>query len=54
MDAIRGNAALFMRRDEVEAAWRFIDPDPRGVGGDARSRRGPTPPAPGDPTPPSR
>ena len=26
MDAIRGNAALFMRRDEVEAAWRFIDP----------------------------
>ena len=26
MDAVRGNAALFMRRDEVEAAWRFIDP----------------------------
>jgi len=26
MDALRGNAALFMRRDEVEAAWRFIDP----------------------------
>jgi glucose-6-phosphate 1-dehydrogenase len=26
MDAIRGNAALFMRRDEVEAAWNFIDP----------------------------
>ncbi|HEY1944334.1 MAG TPA: glucose-6-phosphate dehydrogenase [Roseiarcus sp.] len=26
MDVIRGNAALFMRRDEVEAAWRFIDP----------------------------
>jgi glucose-6-phosphate 1-dehydrogenase len=26
MDAIRGNAALFMRRDEVEAAWLFIDP----------------------------
>ena len=26
MDAIRGNAALFMRRDEVEAAWKFIDP----------------------------
>ncbi len=26
MDAICGNAALFMRRDEVEAAWRFIDP----------------------------
>jgi len=26
MDCVRGNAALFMRRDEVEAAWRFIDP----------------------------
>jgi len=26
MDAVRGNAALFMRRDEVEAAWRFVDP----------------------------
>ena len=26
MDSIRGNAALFMRRDEVEAAWAFIDP----------------------------
>ena len=26
MDAIRGNAALFMRRDEVEAAWKYIDP----------------------------
>jgi len=26
MDVVRGNATLFMRRDEVEAAWRFIDP----------------------------
>jgi glucose-6-phosphate 1-dehydrogenase len=26
MDAIRGNPALFMRRDEVEWAWRFVDP----------------------------
>ena len=26
MDVVRGNAALFMRRDEVEAAWRFVDP----------------------------
>jgi glucose-6-phosphate 1-dehydrogenase len=26
MDAVRGNASLFMRRDEVEAAWRFVDP----------------------------
>ena len=35
MDALRGNAALFMRRDQVEAAW-------------VRSgeRRGPMPPTP--------
>jgi glucose-6-phosphate 1-dehydrogenase len=26
MDVIRGNATLFMRRDEVETAWRWIDP----------------------------
>ena len=25
-DAIEGNLTLFMRRDEVEAAWRWIDP----------------------------
>lgn len=25
-DAIRGNQTLFMRRDEVQAAWRWIDP----------------------------
>ena len=26
MDAIRGRLSLFMRRDEVEAAWSWIDP----------------------------
>jgi glucose-6-phosphate 1-dehydrogenase len=26
MDVIRGNATLFMRRDEVQAAWSWIDP----------------------------
>ncbi|WP_375638017.1 glucose-6-phosphate dehydrogenase [Bartonella sp. AA16NXGY] len=26
MDIIRGDQTLFMRRDEVEAAWRWIDP----------------------------
>jgi glucose-6-phosphate 1-dehydrogenase len=26
MDAMRGDATLFMRRDEVEAAWRWVDP----------------------------
>jgi glucose-6-phosphate 1-dehydrogenase len=26
MDTVRGNQTLFMRRDEVEAAWTWIDP----------------------------
>jgi glucose-6-phosphate 1-dehydrogenase len=26
LDVIRGNQTLFMRRDEVETAWRWIDP----------------------------
>ncbi len=26
MDVVRGNQSLFMRRDEVEAAWSWIDP----------------------------
>ncbi len=26
MDTARGNQTLFMRRDEVEAAWRWVDP----------------------------
>ncbi|MCS0495238.1 glucose-6-phosphate dehydrogenase [Ancylobacter sp. MQZ15Z-1] len=26
LDVVRGNQTLFMRRDEVEAAWRWVDP----------------------------
>ncbi len=26
LDVVRGNQTLFMRRDEVEAAWKWIDP----------------------------
>jgi len=26
MDAVKGNLTLFMRRDELDAAWRWIDP----------------------------
>jgi len=26
LDVVRGNRALFMRRDEVEAAWRWVEP----------------------------
>jgi glucose-6-phosphate 1-dehydrogenase len=25
MEVLRGNPALFMRRDEVDAAWRWVD-----------------------------
>lgn len=37
MDVVRGNQALFMRRDEVEAAWAWIDPilEAWGQSGDA-------------------
>jgi glucose-6-phosphate 1-dehydrogenase len=45
MDVVRGNPSLFMRRDEVDAAWSWIDtilagweqtdmrPDPYAAGG---------------------
>ena len=26
MDVLAGDSTLFMRRDEVEAAWRWVDP----------------------------
>ena len=32
MDVMRGNPTLFMRRDEVEAAWAWVDPILRGLG----------------------
>ncbi len=31
MDVVRGNPMLFMRRDEVEAAWKWIDPIRAGL-----------------------
>ena len=48
LDAMRGDATLFTRNDEVEAQWRIFDPIVAGVGGDAgaagavpgRARRG--------------
>ena len=53
MDVVRGNPTLFMRRDEVEAAWAWIEPilaawQERG------DRPSPTPPAPGARPPRSR
>ena len=37
LDVIRGNPTLFMRGDEVEAAWRWIDPIRRAWERDGRS-----------------
>ena len=37
LDAMRGDATLFTRNDEVEAQWRICDPIVAGVGGDARA-----------------
>ncbi len=53
MDVIRGNPTLFMRRDEVEAAWTWVEPILHRWA--ARpSDRGSTPPAPPAPPPPPR
>ncbi|MEH6367885.1 MAG: glucose-6-phosphate dehydrogenase, partial [Pseudomonas marincola] len=30
LDVIEGDSTLFMRRDEVEAAWQWIDPIIKG------------------------
>ena len=35
LDAMRGDATLFTRNDEVEAQWRICDPIVAQVGGDA-------------------
>ena len=31
LDTVRGNQTLFMRRDEVEAAWAWVDPNHRSM-----------------------
>jgi len=40
LDVIRGNPTLFMRGDEVEAAWRWIDPIRRAWERDGRGPHG--------------
>ncbi|WP_207793513.1 glucose-6-phosphate dehydrogenase [Pseudomonas lopnurensis] len=39
LDVIEGDSTLFMRRDEVEAAWRWVDPILRGWHGYYRKPR---------------
>ncbi len=39
MDAVRGNPTLFMRRDEVEAAWRWVEPIIQSWAGSLESPR---------------
>ena len=45
LDAMRGDATLFTRNDEVEAQWRICDPLLRGLAHERRLRRPPTRPA---------
>ena len=54
IDAMRGDATLFTRNDEVEAQWRICDPIVAHVGGDARARCRSTRPARRGPTRPTR
>ncbi len=32
LEAMAGDATLFIRRDEVETAWKIVDSDPRRLG----------------------
>jgi len=41
LDAMSGDATLFARRDEVEGAWRFIDPIEEAWHGDDEAQRPP-------------
>ena len=40
LDVIRDNRTLFMRRDEVEAAWRWVDPILKALGRNGTGRAG--------------
>ncbi len=51
MDIVRGNPTLFMRRDEVEAAWTLGRADPRALVAPPATLPAPTPPAPAAPAP---
>ncbi|MBT5845875.1 MAG: glucose-6-phosphate dehydrogenase, partial [Verrucomicrobiales bacterium] len=39
LEAMAGDATLFIRRDEVETAWQFIDAIRAGWGGEVLSNR---------------
>ena len=53
MDTVRGNSTLFMRRDEVEAAWSWVEPSSKR-GPTRRTSPGPTRPEAGARRPRSR
>ena len=52
MDVVRGNPTLFMRRDEVEAAWAWVEPILERWSRPT-TPRAPTRPAPVVPAPPT-
>ena len=45
LDFIEGDPTLFVRRDEIEAQWEWIDCDPRWLGVRSDSTPNPMPPA---------
>ena len=47
LDAALGDSTLFIRNDEVEAAWEFVEPILEGCSGARGERCRPTRPAPG-------
>ena len=48
LDLIEGDPTLFVRRDEVEAQWAWIDGIRAGWAEAGHGAAGPMPPAPGD------
>ena len=54
LDLIEGDQTLFVRRDEVEAQWEWIDAIRARLDREWRERRKPIPPAAGARAPPSR
>ena len=54
LDAIAGRLNLFVRSDEQEQAWRWVEPILRAWRNDPHPARGRMPPAPGARRPPAR
>ena len=54
LDVIDGRLNLFVRSDEQEEAWRWVEPILRALAPTTRAGRAPMRPAPGGRAPPAR